>query len=205
METKPLLVAIDGRAGAGKTTLANKINTVYDASIIRMDHFFVPHWLRDTKAKRELDVNVDYQRFAEEVVTGLSLFSAVDGVASFSYRIYDCAFGDYCGEQKVESKALIIIEGAYALLPLWQEIYDLKLFFDIDAEEQKRRIIARNGTHGYHDFQTKWIPMEEEYLTSYDIASQSDLVFMKEDEGMEAVKRLLLANSLAYSYNPIRV
>ena len=36
------IIAIDGRAGAGKTTLAKKLSSLLDAELIHMDDFFLP-------------------------------------------------------------------------------------------------------------------------------------------------------------------
>ena len=162
---KNIIIALDGRAAAGKTTLATRLYSEFEASIIHMDHFFLPLDLRGEKR-----VNVHYERFLEEV------FPQLKARLSFTYRIFDCSVMDYQGIQEVEMKPLIIIEGAYSLLPFWDGIIDLRIFLDIDPETQKARIINRNGTEGYRAFSEKWIPLEEEYIREYKVIERSEII-----------------------------
>lgn len=37
----PLVIAIDGRCGAGKTTLAQNLSQELSCSVIHLDHFFL--------------------------------------------------------------------------------------------------------------------------------------------------------------------
>ena len=37
----PMMIAIDGRCAAGKTTLADRLKEEFDCSVIHMDHFFL--------------------------------------------------------------------------------------------------------------------------------------------------------------------
>ena len=41
-----VVIAIDGRAGAGKTTFANELADLLCGEIVPMDHFFLPPELR---------------------------------------------------------------------------------------------------------------------------------------------------------------
>jgi uridine kinase len=53
----PVLVALDGRSGTGKTTLAHSIATSHDAAIVQGDDFFAgggeSHWAALTPAERQ--------------------------------------------------------------------------------------------------------------------------------------------------------
>lgn len=40
---EPLIVAIDGRCGSGKTTLGEYLEQVFDCNLFRMDDFFSAH------------------------------------------------------------------------------------------------------------------------------------------------------------------
>lgn len=41
-EKEFVIVAIDGCAASGKTTLAKKLQLHYNCEIVKMDHFFLP-------------------------------------------------------------------------------------------------------------------------------------------------------------------
>lgn len=162
-ENETYVIAIDGRSGAGKSTFADQLSVRYGGAVVRMDHFFLPLALR-TPGR----VNVHYERFLIEVVPYIKKRE------SFSYRLFDCTRMDFHGIRKVDLQTLVIVEGAYSLLPMWDEIYDLRIFYDIDEEEQKERIISRNGTAGYQKFKDQWIPMEEKYFKEYKVRERSD-------------------------------
>ena len=162
-------VAIDGRCGSGKTTLAAQLQAHYDCTVIPMDHFFLRRSQR-TAARLEMPgENVDHERFLEEVLLPLGRGE------SFSYRPFDCSRMELAAPVTVTPGALTVIEGSYSCHPeLWKH-YDLRFFLTVDPEEQMRRITARNGAYA-KVFQEKWIPLEERYFTAFDLENRCDFV-----------------------------
>lgn len=70
-----------------------------------------------------------------------------------------------------------MVEGSYSCHPeLWGD-YDLHIFLSISPDEQLRRIQARNGSDKVRDFQWKWIPLEERYFQTFQIAQRCELSF----------------------------
>lgn len=161
-----IIVAIDGRCAAGKSTLADKLSAMYDGAVIRMDHFFVPPSLRDKER-----INLHFERFEEEVIAGLRSGDA------FTYRIFNCKAQCYDRTVSILQKRLIIVEGAYSMLPQFERIYDYTIFADISAQEQKMRIINRNGLEVYVEFRDKWIPAEERYFEQFAVKQKCNYVF----------------------------
>lgn len=153
-----VVLGIDGQAASGKTTAANLLAAVFDTDVIHMDEFFLPLSMRTSLRLDECGGNIHYERFKAEVISGLK-----EG-RGFSYRIYDCSRSDFSTLRMVGPQRLYIIEGAYSLHPEIREIYDLKVFFSINDEEQRRRILQRNGEERYMFFKEKWIPMENRYI-----------------------------------------
>ncbi|MCL2456402.1 MAG: uridine kinase [Defluviitaleaceae bacterium] len=158
----PLIIAIDGRSAAGKTTLANKISD----AVIHIDDFFLPKNLRTP----EREINFHHERFACEVLPFLR------GNEAFSYKIFDCARGDFFGERKILPAKIRVVEGSYSHHPILGEYMDLRVFCDIDAHSQITRIESRNGKISAKVFSEKWIPSEEKYFFLYDIKEKSDIV-----------------------------
>ena len=65
---EPLIVAIDGRCGSGKTTLGEYLEQVFDCNLFRMDDFFLRMEQRTPQRLKETGGNVDYERFEETVL-----------------------------------------------------------------------------------------------------------------------------------------
>ena len=78
---------------------------------------------------------------------------------------------------EVEPAVVTIIEGSYSCHPVLWDFYDLRIFLNINAEEQLQRIKRRNGIEAAQVFSNKWIPMEEKYFSEYNIQKRCDLVF----------------------------
>jgi len=53
----------------------------------------------------------------------------------------------------------------------------LRVFCDIDAETQMRRIVKRNGEQWAEVFRTRWIPMEEQYFAAFSVKERCDIVY----------------------------
>ena len=164
------VIAVDGRAASGKTTLARQLGAILDADVVHMDDFFLPPALRTRERYQEPGGNVHYERFAAEVLPQLKR------AEPFKYRIFDCSTMDYGAWREVRSSPWRIVEGAYSHHPRFGNYADLKVFFDIAPEEQMRRIRRRNGDARAEVFARRWIPLEEKYLSAFDVKAKADLV-----------------------------
>lgn len=152
-------VAIDGMAAAGKSTLGTWLAERYHCPLIHMDDFFLPAELRTTQRLSTPGGNVHYERFREEVLTGLSSGEA------FSYGVFDCRSMSVTGRRTVSPCPLTVIEGAYSLHPALRDFYDLRVFCSVDPDVQLRRIEARGGKRCVPYFRDKWIPLENAYFS----------------------------------------
>lgn len=175
-EDRVCVIAIDGRAASGKSTMAKQLKTILGADIIQMDDFFLPTELRTQERLSTPGGNIHYERFSEEVLPYISLPQC------FSYRIFDCGKMDYNGERAVDNTQIRIVEGAYSCHPLFGKYADIAVFSDVEPGEQMRRIYDRNGEMMAKMFREKWIPLEENYFDHYKI-SQNSLYFASEGLG----------------------
>lgn len=166
-------IAIDGKSGAGKSSLAILIGSVYDSNVFQMDDFFLTPELKTPERMLEVGGNVDYVRFGQEIINGLN------SGEEFRYRKYDCKTQNFNQLIHVNPQKLNIIEGSYSMHPTLINNYDLRIFLDIDAEEQSKRILKRNGPAMHKRFITEWIPMENLYFHEMKIQAQSDFVYGK--------------------------
>lgn len=166
-----VIVSIDGDAAAGKSTLATELAHFYDASVIKMDDFFLQPNQRTPSRLAEPGGNVDYERFKTEIILPLKQIS------DFSYRPFNCQTSDFDNEILVKNNNVVIVEGSYSQHPYFSTPYDLTIFLAVDEQLQRERIVKRNGTALANRFVSEWIPMEKGYSKSFKIAQKADFVF----------------------------
>lgn len=164
------VVAVDGRCASGKSTLAEQLALVTGAGMVHMDDFFLPPELRTEARLKEPGGNVHYERFQKEVLPALSRGE------DFSYRCFDCGRMELGEERKVSGNGILVVEGAYSCHPKLGEYMTLRVFSDVENEEQLRRIAARDGQDALETFKQRWIPMEENYFAAYRIREQADMI-----------------------------
>ncbi len=165
-----VIVAIEGNSGAGKSYLAKLIANRYDCNIFHMDDFFLQSHQRTKERFEEAGGNIDYERFKREVVAPL-----MENL-EFRYQLFDCQQAALAEFIHVIPKQLNIIEGVYSMHPLWNEIYDIRIFLSVEPEVQLKRILQRNGEFMLKRFQEEWIPLENKYFEACQIAAQCDFM-----------------------------
>ena len=152
------IVAIDGDSASGKTSLAARLQAIYDCNVFHMDDFFLRPSQKTPERLAQPGGNVDRERFEAEVLDFLLRGEA------FAYRPYDCHADSLGKAISVVPKALTVVEGAYSMHPALERAYDLSVFLSIDEASQRERILRRNGTDMLARFQNEWIPLEKRYF-----------------------------------------
>lgn len=164
------IIAIDGRAASGKTTVAGQLAKILKAGVVHMDDFFLPQDLRTAKRFAEAGGNVHYERFKAEVLPDLRKESG------FAYRRFDCSKMAPGEMRQIAATRWRVVEGAYSLHPEFGNYADLKIFFDITPAEQMKRIKKRNGGEKAKIFASRWIPLEENYIKQTGVKKRADII-----------------------------
>ena len=157
------LLGITGYSASGKTTLGYYLKDIFNCSLFHMDDFFLQDYQRTEKRLIEVGGNVDYERFKEEVLDNIIYKKDVN------YRIFNCANRKIKNGVIIPYKRLNIIEGSYCLHPYFGQPYDLKIFMDINNEDQIENIRKRNGEEKLIRFKEEWIPKENSYFDKFNI------------------------------------
>lgn len=165
---KRAIIAIDGRCGAGKSTLAAWLEEELGLPAVHMDHFFLPAEQRTRERLDKPGGNIDYERFQREVLDPLA--AGEDPV----YRPYSCQTGELGAPIVLKPSPVVIVEGSYACHPALWDSYYRRVFLTVDPEEQLRRIERRDGREQLRNYQEKWIPMEERYFSAFQIEDRCD-------------------------------
>jgi len=155
---KQVILALEGPAASGKTTLAAALSESYGAPIIHMDEFFLPPALRTADRFAQPGGNIHYERFWDQVAIPLRA-----GIP-FAYETFDCGRMAMGGEKQVSSSSLILVEGVYSLHPLYRDVYTHRIFLCCDEKVQDVRLRLR-GEWLYDRFQREWLPMERVYFS----------------------------------------
>ncbi len=163
-------IAIDGRCGAGKSTLAAALCKVLQTDTVAMDDFFLPPALRTADRLAIPGGNVEHERFAAKVLPHLGKNEP------FAYRQFSCAKMALCGTKAIGRSDWHVVEGSYSHHPALGEYATLRVFIDIAPEAQIARIRARNGDAWAENFTQKWIPMEERYFAACHTREHADII-----------------------------
>ncbi|MDR0952025.1 MAG: uridine kinase [Oscillospiraceae bacterium] len=165
-----VILAIDGRCGAGKTTLAGILKERYDCLVLPIDDFFLRPEQRTAARLAEPGGNIDYERFRSEVLEPLKTGEP------FSYRPYDCHAQKLAEPVLVEPTLLTVVEGSYSLHPYFDGFYTLSVFLTLPVPAQLERLRARNPAN-LDRFVSEWIPMEERYFEGFKVSEKSSFCF----------------------------
>ena len=161
--TEQVNIAIDGVCGGGKSTLGQALARIYNCNLFHMDDFFLRPEQRTSERYAQAGGNIDYERFQTEVLKHLA------DKGGLTYHPFDCSTMKLGGPRTVPCRRLNIIEGSYSCHPYFGDIYQVRFFTELSAEEQRARILARNGVEKYRRFVNEWIPMENRYFEAYGI------------------------------------
>lgn len=162
-DKEAILIAIDGKCASGKTTLGYYLKDIYDCNLFHLDDFFLQGYQRTEERLAQIGGNVDYERFQSEVMG--PVLSGTDVI----YRPYSCMEGKIIEEILIKKHRLNIMEGSYSLHPYFKDPYDVKIFMNIDENDQVDNIRKRNGEEKLQRFITEWIPKENRYFETFHI------------------------------------
>ncbi len=165
----PVIVAVDGRCGSGKTSFAKLAARVFPCNVFHMDDFYLPVERRGKNWKAVPGGNIDLNRLRDEVLVPVK-----EGEEA-KYRPFSCLKREFGSMIVVPPQKLNIIEGSYSHHPELFGNYDLKIFLTCEKEEQERRLREREGIY-FNEYEIWWMPMEEHYIESLDIEQEAGII-----------------------------
>jgi uridine kinase len=184
-KVSPFVVAIDGRSGVGKSTLARALAERLDACVIDGDEFYVGgiELRMDSLASRAAAC-IDWTRQR-------SVLEALAAGRTAHWRAFDWdAFdGRLCGDPKtLEPRPVVILEGVYAARPELADLLDLRVVLVAPGEVRLARLAAREGTIG--SWERQWHEAEEFYFDAVmPIASFDVVVTASTDQACDSSRQ----------------
>lgn len=171
LENTAPIIAIDGPAASGKTSFATLLSSIFPSNVIHADSFFLPKQLRNQSRLDEIGGNIHYERLQE-------LLNQLPAQEPLEYKIFDCKTMEYSKQSGYIIPNLpVIVEGSYSMHQTLNSVYNLKFFIKTTSDEQKKRILNRNGKTMLKRFTDEWIPMENKYFIYNKTEDQCDLIF----------------------------
>lgn len=184
---RPLLVAIDGLSGAGKTTLVKKLENelIKDkckAIIIHIDDHIV---------ERNKRYNTGYEEWYEyyylqwdiKMLTSTFFEMLYNNSNKLTLPFYNKSTDTISTKQiNVTSDSIVIIEGIFLQRKEWRSFYDYIIYIDCPRDSRYERVLKRDSYIGdYQAILTKykrryWLG-EEHYLNIENPIEKADKIY----------------------------
>jgi uridine kinase len=166
---QPILIAIEGFGGSGKTTFANKLADILgDAYVISIDDFIIKEKLTEHSWDKGA---FDRARLEDEVLAPI----AAGRPASFRKLIW--ATNELSELIWVPNTKYLIIEGISSYHPKIAHYYTYKIWVDTPIEVAKKRGYARDGNNENAIHWDLWTANDLAYQDKYHPEEQADFIF----------------------------
>jgi para-aminobenzoate synthetase len=162
MSPAPVIIAIDGRSGAGKTTLAvelaARLRTHHRVSLFHLEDIY-PGWN---------GLAAGIERYVSTVLAPLSRGEAATWVSWDWNKHYD-------GEPRVTLPAeIVIVEGVGAAAVEARPLLSAVIWAEAPDEVRRTRALDRDG-ETYEPYWDQWAAQEEEWLAGDDVIRHADV------------------------------
>ncbi|MBP2268800.1 anthranilate synthase component 1/para-aminobenzoate synthetase [Pseudarthrobacter sp. PvP004] len=162
MTPAPVIIAVDGRSGAGKTTLAVEL-----AARLRQHHKVSLFHLEDIYPGWN-GLMPGIERYVATVLAPLS-----DGLAA-EWTSWDWE-KHYDGGLNVTLPAeIVIVEGVGAAADAARPMLDAVVWVEASGDERRRRALTRDGST-YEPYWDSWAAQEDEWLSTDQVISAADI------------------------------
>lgn len=172
----PVRVALDGRSGVGKSTLAATVaERLASCAVVEGDDFYAggaeADW--DARSPEEKAAQVMDWRRQRPVLEALGA-----GLPA-SWHAYD--WDAFDGRWQVAATTcraapVVILEGAYSARPELADLFDLRVLLTTDDDTRQARLRHREGD-GHHDaWSRRWAEAEVHYFSRVMPPEAFDLV-----------------------------
>jgi uridine kinase len=157
---RPVLIGVDGRAGSGKTTLADDIaKSVPDALVVHVDDFagpLVPEW--------------DWPRFREQVLEPLLAGRAA------RYQRWEWNRDEPAEWHDVPAGSVLVVEGVSSTRAELAAPWGLQIWVEAPREVRLARAVERDGADMLPHWLDVWMPSEEAYVARERPEERVDLI-----------------------------
>lgn len=173
---KPLIVAIDGKSGVGKTEIAKKVADKLDAINVRCDDFFIgghnDYWAKQGRDK-QIDEVINWKRIRTEVIEPLKNRKKASW-HPFNWKEFKGLSPEAI---TVSPKNVVILDGAFSNRPELRDIVDFSVLIEVsDRDTRVSRVKEREGNEYSDDWHKIWEGSMEYYFEKISPPGSFDLI-----------------------------
>jgi uridine kinase len=183
-----LVVAIDGRSGSGKSTVAQALARDIGAAIVPCDDFFAVNvsnveWDALTPEQRVAEA-MDWRRLRREAIEPLRSGRPALWYA-FDFQAGPRSNGTYplrVAPTELGSKPVVLLDGTYAARPELTDILDVSVLVEAAPTTRAVRLAAREAPDVLLRWHARWDAAEEHYFTcvrpppTFDVILRTDVI-----------------------------
>jgi para-aminobenzoate synthetase len=162
-QRRPAIIAVDGRSGAGKTTLAVELATLlrahHSVSLFHLEEIY-PGWE---------GLVAGQQRYVETVLEPLR-----EGRTA-GWTAWDWIHRTDGGKRTTEPAEIVIVEGVGAACAAARGLLDVVVWVEAAEEQRRLRALERDGDT-YLPYWELWAGQETAWLADDDVAAAADIL-----------------------------
>ena len=172
---RPLLVAIDGRSGTGKSTFTNQLERQIKCIVVRGDDFYsggsLEEWNRRTP-REEAELCIDWQRLKEKALLPL-LSGQKTEWHPFNWKTMQGFSNDIVCKNP---RDIILLDGAYSTRPELLDLIDITVLITCREDLRRERLLQREGEEFVSEWHSVWNEAEKYYYSEVRTPDMFDLV-----------------------------
>ncbi|MBT2586819.1 aminodeoxychorismate synthase component I [Arthrobacter sp. ISL-95] len=192
MTPAPVIIAVDGRSGAGKTTLAVEL-----AARLRQHHKVSLFHLEDIYPGWN-GLMPGIERYIGTVLKPLSEGMAAEWTSWDWDKHYD-------GGLNVTLPAeIVIVEGVGAAADAARSMLDAVVWVESPGDDRRRRALTRDGST-YEPYWDSWAAQEDEWLSTDQVVAAADVRVQNQADGSapdDVLRALMYLPSIASILSP---
>jgi uridine kinase len=159
------VVALDGRSGTGKSSLAASLGTDLGAAVVDCDDFYTggsdADWAVRPPAARAAEA-IDWRRLRREVVEPLR----AGRTATWLPYDWDEGRGPVPRPISLAPARTVVLDGAYTARPELADVVDLPVLLELDHALRRERVSQREGDEFADSWYAVWDAAEDHYFTT---------------------------------------
>ncbi len=143
---RPVVVALDGPSGVGKSTMAAALALARPVTVVEGDDFYSPRVASLGRLQRDrlvdaevVDLVFDWRRLREEALVPLRR----GATARFARYDWDADDGRPGAERELVPAELVVVDGVYSARPELADLVDVAVCLQVDEGVRQTRLATR--------------------------------------------------------------